>query len=376
MRLSDAFDEEYCCGCGACAAACPVSAISMQADCCGFLYPRIDNERCIDCGLCVQVCDFRKERNYEGEMPKAYAFIHRDKTEVATSRSGAFFSALSACILERGGVVFGCVMQDIYTAVHRAVENKAELVQFKGSKYLQSVLGDSFEQCAEYLKAGRWVLFSGTGCQTHGLLSFLRQKRVNMDRLITCDIVCHGVPSGEVWHTYLDFFEKKFGKVKQVNFRDKKTLGWRSHLESFEMESGKRIVNGIQNSFYCKSVFRPSCYHCRYTTVYRDCDFTIGDFWGIEKVAPEMDDNRGVSLVLVRSAKAKALFESIQADGIWKECPIESALQPQLLKPTEQPKDYNNFWASFCRNKQKAVRQRYFMTNIEIMIKKIKRRLG
>ena len=193
-NISSYSDKSQCCGCTACYAVCPQHAISMRSDEKGFLYPQVKDEKCINCGLCIKVCDFKIFHPVSGQTD-FYAVRQKDKNEVAQSRSGAFFAALANHVLQQNGVVFGCEMLDTQTVIHKVEITREGVCRFRGSKYVQSDMGDCFTQCADYLKNGRVVLFSGTACQVHGLLSFLSQRKIPTEHLVTADLVCHGVPS-------------------------------------------------------------------------------------------------------------------------------------------------------------------------------------
>ena len=225
-------NKERCCGCTSCVSVCSHGAITMRADGLGFLYPEVDKDLCVDCGLCDKVCAF--DENYDKSSnlpdPDIYAVRHKKISEVETSRSGAMFVALSDYVLENGGVVYGAGYTGHFRVTHKRALSKEERDEFKGSKYVQSFLGDTFKNVCDDLRKGMIVMFSGTPCQTSGLRSLVKLKRVPFDRLYVCDIVCHGVPSSRLWEDYLNYLERKEGKrVLKVNFRDKRRFGWKAH---------------------------------------------------------------------------------------------------------------------------------------------------
>jgi coenzyme F420-reducing hydrogenase beta subunit len=354
-------NQEDCCGCTACCRVCPVSAITMEKDKLGFLYPKIDQAVCTDCGLCRKVCDFTRFKPTE-RTPSAYAVKHVREEEVEGSRSGAFFIAVADLVFARGGVVFGSVIDDDLIVRHTSATNREACRKFKGSKYVQSRMDDCFSQCLESLRAGRWVLFSGTGCQVHGLLRYLQTMRADCSRLITIDIVCHGVPSEEMWDVYRSTLEKRLGeKIVAVDFRDKKHSGWAAHTEKYVTESGKNVRDDAWARMYCQHImFRDSCYRCGYTTTNRLSDFTIGDFWGIGKAAPEFNDNKGCSLVLVHTDKAAWVFEALRGSLKIRETGLESAMQPQLQKPPYKGVGYRAFRKAFAENPSACVDKYFF----------------
>lgn len=228
-------DPSQCCGCTACASVCAHDAITMQPDALGFLYPVVDTQKCVDCGLCEKVCAFHDDydKSLNLSQPLAYGARHKDMNEVATSRSGAAFIAISDYILENGGVVYGAGYTDHFRVVHKRVTTKEQRNEFKGSKYVQSDLTGVFRQVKQDLKAGLVVLFSGTPCQTAGLHSYVGRRL--RDNLFLVDIVCHGVPGPYIWRDYLTYLEKKHGsEICYVNFRDKDEFGWAAHRETFK----------------------------------------------------------------------------------------------------------------------------------------------
>lgn len=353
--------EQDCCGCTACASICPKNAITMLENAKGFKYPVIDQSKCVDCGLCADTCDFKVFKPTVNK-PDTYAIRHKDSEEVRTSRSGAFFMGLCKYVAERGGTAFGCTLTDELEVKHCSVDAYDKCYIFKGSKYVQSDMGTCFSECKDLLKNGKWVLFSGTGCQVHGLLSFLNKSKISTERLITVDLVCHGVPSPGVWKNYISELEAKKGqKITSVDFRDKEKFGWRDHVEKYVSEDGTVYHSkSWTDMFYRHILFRSSCYNCKYTTTQRNSDFTIADYWGIGKNAPRFDDNRGVSLVLVHNDKARVVLDEIKDCFDMEKTKIETSMQPQLSKPIWKGYDYNTFWKKYKNNPAKTVKKYFF----------------
>lgn len=376
MNILENFQKQECCGCRACYNICPTKAIIMSLDEKGFLYPVIDNDKCIDCGLCVKVCDFRKFKPTE-LAPDCYAVKHTDEKEIATSRSGAFFIALAQYVLNKNGVVFGCVIENSRYVFIKYAADKEGVDAFKGSKYVQSDTRDTFKECADFLRNGRSVLFSGLSCQVHGLLSYLKNVKVNCDKLITCDIVCHGAPSPKIWKQFVDRTEQiESDEVVGADFRDKSQFGWREHIETLKLKSGRTLSRKRWTDiFYAHVMFRESCYNCKYTTPNRKTDFTIADYWGIEKNAPQFDDNKGVSLVLVRTQKAKDIFNSLNNIRVVK-TDLQNSLQPQLQHPQYKGKFYSRFWDDYLKDNDRAINKYFFPSRLRLFMLKAKKAIG
>lgn len=284
-----------CSGCSACVKVCPVGAISMVADEEGFKYPKLDEEKCVKCGLCDKVCGF-VPKEQKGELSQAYGVKHKSIEVRTTSRSGGAFVAFSDWVLQHDGVIYGAAMQSDFTVKHVRAVSDVERDMMKSAKYVQSDMDNVYPLVAEDLKDSKIVLFSGTPCQIAGLYAYINAKKVNSDKLYTCDLVCHGVPSPKVWHDYVEFVQSKYNEeIQSASFRDK-SFGWDSHCESFILVSGKKIVSrDYTDLFYEHIMLRPSCHECHFANVNRIADLTLADFWGIEKNKPEFDDNKGVS---------------------------------------------------------------------------------
>lgn len=207
--------EEDCTGCSACSHICPTNSISMVPDRYGFLYPCIDVSTCISCGLCEEKCPIKnlvsQEQKIKVDAPAVYAAKHKNQDVRSSSSSGGVFTAVSDAVLNQGGMVAGAAFDKNLMVCHRLVDSKKERDYLKGSKYVQSVLGDVFVEIGHVLSSNRTVLFSGTPCQVAGLYAFLGK---NPENLYTVDVICHGVPSPKVFSDYKEFLLKKFRQSK------------------------------------------------------------------------------------------------------------------------------------------------------------------
>jgi len=357
-------EKKDCCGCTACMSICPKGAISMQVDEEGFFYPTIDTEKCIECSLCKKVCSFQNGYNKNGnsDFPFIYAIKHKDEAVRKSSTSGGAFTAISDYILEREGDVYGVAFDESMCVVHQKANSKEEREKLKGSKYVQSDLKNTFAEIKALLQNDRNVLFTGTPCQTAGLKSYLDNK--NTEKLILCDIVCHGTPSPLMWKEHIAFSEKKNNlKIIQYYCRSK-VNGWHGHNELTIYENGNEdystaLSQKHKKLFYSHNILRPSCHNCQYTNLRRLSDITIGDFWGIEKCMPDFDDNKGVSLLLLNSSKGKEIFANIKKNLEYRVSSTKDCLQPQLEYPTKPSPKRDKFWRHYNSRGYKYVIKKY-----------------
>lgn len=277
------------------------------------------------------------------EMPKAFTCINKDNKIRNSSSSGGMFTLLAENILQNGGVVFGVAFDENYSIIHTYAENKKDCEKFRGSKYAQSQNGDSLKKVKEFLEDGRYVLFTGTPCQIEGLKKYLNKE---YEKLYTQDIICHGVPPHKVWERYLKFRKEQSGQnPENISFRNKDE-GWRKFSMKFEYKDGQNYINNLDQDPYMQAFLRntslrESCYNCQFKKKNRASDITLADFWGIENVAPEMDDDKGTSLVIVNSEKGKQIFEQIKDKIMYKEVDFEEAIRynPSMTKSVKP--DYN-----------------------------------
>jgi len=354
--------KEMCTGCTACANICPVNAIKMQRDSEGFLYPEIDKSICISCELCVNNCYFCKEKIKQdsNENKNCYLAKHKRKDVRMNSRSGGIFVACSDWILEQNGTVYGCVLNDDMEAIHIRATNKQDRDKMCKSKYVQSNLVKVFSQVKDDLNLEKLVLFSGTTCQIDGLFSYLKYNKVNLEKLYTIDLVCHGCASPKIFESYVKWIEKKYKtNIEKFDFRDKEVCGWDGHIESYIVNGKKKTSTIYREIFYTNLCLRPACYKCKYSTIDRNTDLTIADAWGVKQTALEFYDNLGTSMFLVQSNKGMQLLEIIKKSCEILEVPLEKMMQPNLKNPSKPKGNRETFWEDFYNGGIETVIRKY-----------------
>lgn len=371
--------KEQCCGCNACGDACPKKAISFKTDVEGFWYPEVDTSLCINCGLCERVCpeiNIAAIKKNDFDRPaKTIAAIHRNMRIRWDSTSGGAFSAFAQVMFDMGGFVSGAVYNDDFSVSNYVTKDANDLPRLRSSKYLQSSAEGIFTQIQKLLCAGEHVLACGTPCQMAGLRAFLKK---DYDNLIVVDFICRGVNSPKVYRKYLDSLERKYAsKVVYVKAKNKE-LGWRNLTRKVTFENGESYYGiHMQDDFrrgYHTNVFcRPSCYKCQFKGFPRMADITIGDFWGIEKIDKNLDNNIGTSMILLNSQKGIEYFEKAKFLLEWKESRLDVALagNPALMKPIGLPQiDRNQFFKDLDDSTFENVTAKYFPFNEKKSLKK------
>lgn len=354
--------KDNCSGCTACINICPRSCISMVSDTLGFKYPKVNLEKCINCNLCIKICPFHL--NYEislnFESPISYGGRSKNLEDVEHSQSGAAFVLLSDWILENHGIVYGAGYGEHFQVIHKRAINAEERDEFRGSKYVQSNLGNIYQCVKQDLKNKKIVMFSGTPCQTAGLLAYLGSSY--RENLYIMDIVCHGVPGPTVWNDYLYYLEKKEkSEIINVNFRDKSIEGWHSHIESFKFKDGHKVVRKkYTDIFYSNIAMRYSCANCPFSNLHRPSDITVADLWGVERTdaATIAADNKGCSLFLINTLKGLHWFDCIKDKLDFVTIDISECMQPNLQQPSslhrfrdEYERDYGKYGFLYTEKK-------------------------
>lgn len=336
-------DKKECSGCTACLHICPKQCISMKQDDEGFLYPVVDKDICINCGLCEKVCPVATPI-YKNEKEDVYAAYVKNISQRIQSTSGGIFCVVAEWVIEQGGIVYGAAFDVNFKLRHIGVDAIQELNKLKGSKYLQSDLGNVFSEIKTYLLQGRWVYFTGVGCQVAGLNAFLRKE---YDTLITSDLVCHGVPSQLMFDWHMDYLREKVkGNIISYSFRDCKGWGVCETYEYVSQTRGRRIKNlrdyslsPYLYSFMWAFNYRYSCYDCKFAKVPRQGDITLADYWGVKKYFRELDASKGVSLILINSKKGEYVWEKIKHKTEFYKSNLENAAEKNgnLIHATKMP---------------------------------------
>lgn len=365
-----------CCGCSACVLRCPKRCITLVENNEGFLYPSVDSEQCTKCGLCEKTCPILNDT--EERLPlKVYAAINKNETIRQESSSGGVFTSIAEKVIEKKGIVFGARFDEDWQVSLDCVDNIEELKIFRGSKYVQAKVGESFVEVEKLLKVGKFVLFSGTPCQIAGLRKFLRHDYEN---LLTVDFVCHGVPSPKVWRRYLkELVARKCEKntvlfssnkqndsegnaiVNGISFRDK-SFGWKKYSFVLRGKLTKASAVGEKNSvlfsaihredaymraFLSDLTLRPSCYDCHCKSGKSGSDITIADFWGIQHIDPDLDDDKGISLVMLNTLKGDSFYSALDVESLEQKYEDAVKYNLSIVRSVSKPSKRDLFWKKY-----------------------------
>lgn len=341
--------NKNCCGCTVCAEICPQNSISFQYDNEGFLYPVTDNT-CVDCGLCKEVCPVITETTYP-TLQKVYAAKLKDSEKtLIQSTSGGVFAGFAMEFLSYYGVVFGCALNNNLMAYHLCVDNYRDVKKLQGSKYVQSDTRGIYKEVKKYLNDNRYVLYSGTPCQIAALKSYLKE---DYPKLLTMEIVCHGVPSPKLFENYLMYLEVEAkSKIKEYYFRHKKKNGkgtWFKYTTLLNSKVKDRYTDPYYYHFVKGNNLRESCYNCKFSSKNRVADITIGDYTGIPNEHPEFDNSKGVSTVIINTEKGQFFWNQLASNFDFIESTYQKAsnINPNLLAPTPRPEIRDEFYKNY-----------------------------
>lgn len=252
------------------------------------------------------------------EFPVAYAAYNKDINIRKESTSGGIFTVIAEYLISnKRAIVYGAAFDSYFNVEHIRVDSKEDLMLLRGSKYPQSIIDDCYKRVKNDLDDGRVVLFVGSPCQVAGLKSFMKYENRN---LYTIDFVCHGVASALIWREYLKEIQKK-GKIKNIIFKYK-YKGWKNWY--FRVEYEKKVwqrrgnLTSFMRSYLCHANIRPSCYECRFKGLKHISDFTISDCWGVAEQDSAINDNMGLSALLLQNERAIEIYRCIIKDIVTK----------------------------------------------------------
>lgn len=339
-------ETSKCTGCSACSVVCPTNCITMVNDKDGFLIPSIDKDKCVNCGLCQKKCPVIAMANIENtQAPNAYYYVNNDLTVLRKSSSGGAFMCLAQKVIEDGGAVFGAIYDQTFAVVTGMAENAEDLEKMQGSKYVECDPKDSYLKVKQLLEQGRLVLYTSTPCKIAGLYATLGNK--DYSNLITMEFVCHGVPSVKLFQSYLSLLTKKYGKVISYNFRNKSKWNW-GNWGSFEYKTKSNKLREkhfpvasdyYYSLFFKENCLRESCYQCKFASLPRVADVTVGDCWGIERKLAYKEYKNGVSVVVVNNIKGQRFFLQCAGEKTFSPLDLEWVKKNNgtLIKPTKRP---------------------------------------
>lgn len=373
--------SKICTGCSACRAVCPTNAIELVRDREGFLIPKIIKNKCVDCGKCSAVCQALTELDKPNYDNIAFAVRYKDDQIRKKSASGAYFQAIARYFISKGGYVCGCVLRNM-KVVHIVSNQITDLSRMADSKYVQSDMQNCFREIGSLLKQGYPVLFSGTSCQAAGLKMYLSSRRINTDSLVCIDFFCHGVPSPLIWDEYLKYYEKKKRK-RPTDYRWRcKDYGWgksarnANYLNTLVCENKSDrslLARSWKRIFFDNIVLRQNCHQCKYCTVDKPADITMGDFWKLHEIIPDFDDAKGTSLVIVHN-KEHLKFVTEIPDLECIEVNVDESIKGQLnaFQPSKPHDKREEFWNDYLNNGFEYAFRKHIYTNKYIVKSTIK----
>lgn len=361
--------KENCCGCSACYAVCPKQAITMKEDNEGFRYPQVNSTLCVECGLCNKVCPIENHTEEKKFIQQAYLVQNRDERILAESTSGGAYSAIAEYVLEQNGIVFGAMFDEKLEVHHGWVDSKSELWRFRNSKYVQSDMREAYRCVKDFLHEGRLVLFSGTPCQVEGLYHYLgKRKPAN---LLLADVVCRAVPSVRVWRAYRDKIYNG-AAYSYPRFRNKNVYGYKySNMTWQDMDNNITYHEGVESDSYLRAFFsnicdRPSCYSCKFKKRYRISDFTMWDCFNIGDLSADLDNDKGVTNLLLHTENARKIFHELgrKLRSVPIEADVAVSTAREMFHPVPINKNRDKFFQDMDTLGDYAALEKYFHKNM------------
>ena len=335
----------------------------------GFRYRQVKSTLCVECGLCNKVCPIESPTEEKEFIQQAYLVQNRDERILAESTSGGAYSAIAEYVLERNGIVFGAMFDEKLEVHHGWVDNKSELWRFRNSKYVQSDMREAYRSVKDFLHEGRLVLFSGTPCQVEGLYHYLGKRKPS--NLLLSDVVCRAVPSVRVWRAYKDAIYNNT-TCRYPVFRDKSLYGYKySNMIWHDNKGSLNYHEGVESDSYLRAFFsnicdRPSCYSCKFKKRYRISDFTMWDCFNIGDLSADLDNDKGVTNLLLHTEKARKIFHELS--GKLRSVPIEAdvavSTAREMFHSVPLNKNRDKFFQDMDTLGDYAALEKYFHKNM------------
>ncbi len=380
INLPKLCDTESCTGCLACYNVCSHDAICLDVDEEGFTRPTINTDKCVGCKKCEKACPVLGDKHKHKIPDEAYAAWSVNKNIVCRSSSGGLYSVIADYVFRHNGVVFGAAFDKDWNLRHIATFGEKDFSRTRGSKYVASFIGTTYREVHTYLSQGKMVLFSGTPCQISGLKSFLSLVKCETEKLYTIDLVCHGVPSPVIFKAYLEYLSVQFkSPLKEYNYRDKR-WSWKRYnsvasFKNHKKHYGKWEEDYFMRGFLREYFLRPSCHQCAFATEQRCGDFTLCDYWGYRRNAGEKDNkDRGISLVLPNTQKAKELFSHIKDNLVYYQRVPSEAMKgnPAFHRCFPASNIREDFWRDFREKGFEGVIDKYlYPEEIQAQFKRV-----
>lgn len=314
-----------CYGCGICSTVCPRDIIDIRLNPDGFYEPRISSlDKCVHCKLCAEVCSWLHDDlalQSKNNTLSSYAAWSVDEKVRSQCSSGGLGFEIGRYLLTNGYQVCGVRYNaDLGRAEHYIATTNEELIPSIGSKYIQSYTVDGFKA----IDLKQKYLVTGTPCQIDSFRRYIRKFRCE-GNFILLDFFCHGVPSMSMWRKYVDWAERKVGKLNYVSWRNKLT-GWHDSwamaivgangTEKADWHGLIRGGEGFLNSrlsqgdmfyrlFLSDGCLGKSCYkRCKFKGGHSSADIRIGDLWG----ETYKNNEEGVSAAIAFTIKGNEIL--------------------------------------------------------------------
>ena len=337
--------KKECYSCRSCEYACPKKAIKSNNKTNTF-FPKINDLLCVSCQKCDNICPaLNISEKQDISNSKAFIAINNNNEERLKSSSGGIFILLAKQYLKEGNYVCGCIYDENNMPKHIVSDRIEDIYKMMGSKYVQSDLSECYGKIATLLKEGKKILFSGVACQIVAVNNTFKNKNI-----FYVGITCHGIISRDLWKLYLDLEEEKYGgKVISCNMRGK-AKGWKNYGLIIRFDDGSEHITYRYDDGYLLKCYtlgllqQDRCLNCEYKITNTSADIFLGDGWGIENIYPQLDDNNGVSSIIVLTKTGTKMIFQISKNLKLVEFPLETALSlnPRLTSPSPKNKEIYN----------------------------------